>query len=317
MLLQSKLLNPLSQHPQEQSLKKLEALEMHASVPRFPLIVPIPNGKRVQLSIVALDEITPHEQTVPSLLETIRNDMKRTGYQRDPILVDEKTHLALDGMHRIESLRSLKAKYALCAEYDYFDDSVKLERWLRTIIAPSRKLVLAIISKFEMKRCPSFRTAVLNVESGNSGIALLSNRESYCGGKGWDFLDLYRKIGETDKLCERNKVGIQFFTESDKFNLFSSESVATLYPAKLSKKDVMRFVGRNELLPFKTTRYIVPVRPMGIYFPISYLRRYSLSDCRKKLNQIVSHSKVSLERRNLLYEGRRYSEPIAIFRNNP
>ncbi|MHB2036317.1 MAG: ParB N-terminal domain-containing protein [Nitrososphaerales archaeon] len=281
------------------------------------MAVSVPGGKTVHLSIVPIDDITPHEQTVPSLLEIVRDDMKRTGYQRDPILIDEKTHLALDGMHRIESLRLLKAKYALCVEYNYFDDAVKLERWLRTIIAPSRKLVLAIISKFEMKRCQSFRTAVRDVETGNSRIALLSSRESFCGGKGWDFLEVYRKIGEADHLCQANKVGIQFFTESEKFNLFSSESVATLYPARLSKEDVMQFVEGNELLPFKTTRYIVPVRPMGLYFPISALRKYSLSECRKKLVQIVNHSQITLERRNLLYEGRRYSEPIAIFRKNP
>ncbi|HVB11576.1 MAG TPA: hypothetical protein VNE86_00485 [Nitrososphaerales archaeon] len=290
---------------------------MHANLSRFPLIVYAPGRKRVKLSIVPIDEITPHEQTVPSLLQIVRNDMKRTGFQRDPILVDEKTHLALDGMHRIESLRLLKAKYALCAEYNYFDGAIKLERWLRTIIAPSRKLVLAIVSKFEMKRCPSFRTAVRDVESGNSGIALLSNRESFCGARGWDFLEVYRKIGESDQLCEANKVGIQFFAESDKFNLFTSESVQTLYPARLSKEDVMQFVRRNELLPFKTTRYIVPVRPMGLYFPISCLRKHSLSECRERLDQIVNHSKITLERSNLLYEGRRYSEPIAIFRKNP
>ena len=242
--------------------------------------------------------------------------MRRTGYQRDPILVDRRTHLALDGMHRLESLRSLGAKYGVCAEFDYSDESVKIERWLRTMIAPSRKLVSTIIAKFEMDSCSNLQTAIRRVETGRSGIALLSSRESCVGGTGWNISDLYRKIGEVDVLCEKSRTELQFSRESEKFNLFSSESVVTIFPKRLSKNDVLRIARRNELLPYKTTRYFVPVRPMGIYFPISFLRNRSLSECGKKLRQLVNLSKVILEKRNVWYEGRRYSERLAIFRQD-
>ena len=76
-------------------------------------------------------------------------------------------------------------------------------------------------------------------------------------------------IGEADRLCERNDVDVHFLTESEKFGLFSSESVQLLYPAKLSKREIAQFAARHELLPYKTTRYIFPVRPMGLHFPLS------------------------------------------------
>jgi hypothetical protein len=278
------------------------------------LLVSLEGGASLQLSIIPLDEIRPHERTIPSLLRTIRNDMIRTGKQRDPILVDRKTLLALDGMHRIESLKSLGANYALCAEYDYLSDSVKLERWLRTMIAPSRKLVSTIVSKFEMTPCVSIKTAIRRVETRENGIALLSNRESFLGGESLDVAEIYQKIGDIDALCEKDKVELQFLSESEKVNMFSSESVVVIFPASLSKLDVLRLARRNELLPYKTTKHTVPMRPMGIYFPISYLRKRNLPECRQKLDQIVNFSKVVLERQNTWYEGRRYSERIAIFR---
>jgi hypothetical protein len=278
------------------------------------LIVDLAGGERIELSIVPLDDILPHEKTISSLLKTIRYDMRRTGCQRDPILVDRRTHLALDGMHRIEALRSLGAKYAVCAEYDFNERSVRLERWLRTLVAPSRKILSTIVSKFEMIPCTSFRTAIHDVETGRATVALLSHGESFVSTKRWGIRDLYLKIGETDELCKRAKVELQFFPDTEKYDLFSSESVVTLFPAKLSKKDVLRMAENNELLPFKTTRYTVTIRPMGISYPISYLRNCTLPKCLEKLDQIVNFSKVILERRNVPYEGRRYSDRIAVFR---
>jgi L-serine kinase (ADP) len=278
------------------------------------LLITLPRGRAIQLCIIPLDAIRPHEKTIHSLLGQIRNDMSRTGYQRDPILVDRRTRLALDGMHRIESLRSLKAKYAVCAEFDYLDESVKLERWLRTIIAPGRKIIAQIISEFNMEPCQSIGSAIRRVETGRSSIALLSSEESYVGSECLQKADLYRKIGEVDALCEKSRTELQFFPESEKLNLFSSASVATIFPERLAKKDILRIVKRGELLPYKTTRHVVPIRPMGVYFPISCLKECSPSQCRKELERIVNFSKVILERRDIWYEGRRYSDRLAIFR---
>ena len=243
--------------------------------------------------------------------------MRKTGYQRDPILIDQKSHIALDGMHRLKSLELLGAKYVACALFDASDDSVRVERWLRTFVAPGESLIDALVAVFEMNRCSSLRAAVRNVETGKSKIALLSRQDCYSDGKDWAIGEVYRKIGEADKLCERNHADVHFLTESEKFSLFSSESVQLLYPAKLSKLEIARFAARHELLPYKTTRYIFPARPMGLHFPLSALRGDTLSECNEALESIVKFSKVTLEPKNVWYEGRKYSERLAIFRRIP
>jgi hypothetical protein len=242
--------------------------------------------------------------------------MRRTGEQRDPILVDEKTHVAMDGMHRIESLRSLGAKFAVCAEYDLHRDDIQLERWLRTIIAPSTKLIEVIISKFEMKPCKSIQHAIGLVQTKEAGLALLSRRHSYFGGENLDIEDVYTKVAEIDALCEKNKIELQFAGEHEKLRMFSSDSVYMLFPAHLSKSDVLRLAMANRLLPYKTTRYVVPIRPMGLYYPISFLSVRTLSECNHELERIVNLSKVVVKRKDSWYEGRKYSERVAIFRKS-
>lgn len=271
----------------------------------------------IRLSIVPIEDIRPHERTIPPLLGSIMNNMRRTGYQRDPILIDERSHLALDGMHRLKSLKLLGARYAACALFNASDDSVKVERWLRTFIAPDKSLVDSIVKKFGMTWCSNFRSAIKKVESGKSKIALVSRDDCYSGGKEMKISDVYRKIGEVDTICEKNHLDLHFLTEAERFHLFSSGSVEMLYPAKLSKPQIAKFAARLELLPHKTTRYIVPVRPMGLCFPLSSLQEESLSQCDKTLERIVKLSKATLERKNVWYEGRRYSEHLAIFRKMP
>lgn len=271
----------------------------------------------VRLSVVPIGEIRPHERTIPSLLESIMRNMRRTGYQRDPILMDEKTGLALDGMHRLKSLELLGAKYVVCALFNASNRSIKVERWLRTFVAPGGDLADLLVKKFEMLPCSDFRSAIRSVESGKSKIAFVSRHSCYIGGLGWTNSEVYRKLGEADKLCEKRHVELHFLSELEKFGLFASESVQLLYPAKLTKGEIATFSARGELLPYKTTRFTVPVRPMGLYFPLSSLRKESITECNEVLQNIVKFSKAILEPKNIWYEGRKYSEQLAIFRRIP
>lgn len=276
--------------------------------------MPTSDGREIELSILPLNEIKPHEATISSALQSLRYDMKRTQLQRDPILVDKRSRIALDGMHRIASLVSLGAKYALCAEYEYSKPEVKLERWLRYFIAPHEDLISKVLTLFNMEKSAGLNEALGMVDSGTARVALLNRKESHISREKWGVLEVYRNIGATDELCEKDKIQVSFAVEEEKFQLYSSESVFVLYPLALGKRDVIAMVNEGGLFPYKTTRHIVPIRPMGVYFPLNMLVESSLEQCEGELERIVKFSNVHIEERDVWYEGRRYSEPIAVFR---
>ena len=272
------------------------------------------DGIEFDLAIVPLNELRPHEATVPKILDSIIADLKRTEFQRDPILIDRKTRTVLDGMHRRASLEAAGAKFALCAEFDYLDDSIKLERWLRYFIAPDEKFLSRLNSLLHLHRSENFRQAIRAVDTGSSKIALLSAGDSYVGGENWNVMKTYETVEKVDELSLEYKINLDYTPDSSKLELFTSESVYLLYPVRLSKTDVLQVANQNRVLPCKTTRHVVPVRPMGVYFPLDLLKGSSESDCERELKNIVKLSKIELEKRQVWYEGRRYSEPLAIFR---
>ncbi|MFI5419910.1 MAG: hypothetical protein ACHQ1H_02975 [Nitrososphaerales archaeon] len=270
--------------------------------------------KTIELSIVPLSEIKPHEDTIPDLLDSLTRDMARTKLQRDPLLVDRKTHMALDGMHRRAALQKLGAKFAVCAEYNYLDEEIKLERWLRYFIAPDSNLLSKLSLVFKMKSCPGYRPAAKIVDEDRGSVALLSAAESLVSRQKGNPSKVYEKIKKAAALCKAAKIQVEFAPESSRFELFTSESVYVLYPKILRKQDVLYMAEKNRVFPCKTTRHVVPVRPMGIYFPLNDLTNSSYERCTEKLETIVKGSKITREDREVWYEGRRYSEPLAIFR---
>ncbi|MCL5067845.1 MAG: hypothetical protein M1368_05775 [Thaumarchaeota archaeon] len=268
------------------------------------------------MSIVPLEDIKPHEATIPSLLDSLKRDIKRTGSQRDPILIDRRTRMALDGMHRRKALLALKAKFAVCSEFDYLNSKVKLERWLRYLIAPDRKTVEKIVDMFQMRRLRTVDSAILEVDSAKNCFALLNSRASFVSKSAESNSGVYQNIDEADRIFENAQVEVSFAGDKERRDLYSSESVYVLYPAPLKKKDVLSVAGAGSVFPYKTTRHIVPLRPMGLYFPLDMLTNSSKEECERELERIVKSSKISVEERDVWYEGRRYSEPIAVFRTH-
>lgn len=267
-----------------------------------------------ELKIVPLVEIRPHEAVIAWALDSMVADLNRTGMQRDPILIDARTHTVLDGMHRREALERAKAKFAVCSEYNYENDSIKLERWLRYVIAPSEEFLSDVSKLLDLEECDDYRDAVRAVDEGKSRISILSAGLSYVSKKDWKVLEVYNAISEVDDLCHKYRMEINFTPESSKFELFTSESVYLIYPEKLSKNDVLEIASLGRVLPCKTTRHVVPIRPMGVYFPLDKLRHSSETECTRELERLVKLSTIKMEEREVWYEGRRYSEPLAIFR---
>jgi hypothetical protein len=61
----------------------------------------------LKIAIVPIDELKPHEKGSPLYLELIKREILKEGVLHYPIVVDEKTRVILDGMHRWLALKSL------------------------------------------------------------------------------------------------------------------------------------------------------------------------------------------------------------------
>lgn len=61
----------------------------------------------MKVTLLPIDQLKPHEKGSPLYLRLLRNEIRKDGVLKYPIIADEETHVILDGMHRWLALKSL------------------------------------------------------------------------------------------------------------------------------------------------------------------------------------------------------------------
>jgi len=78
------------------------------------------------VELVTIDKLRAHEQVCPQRLKEVMSLITEKGEIVNPIIVDRKTRVILDGHHRAAGLTKLGYKLVPVMAVDYFSDKVKV-----------------------------------------------------------------------------------------------------------------------------------------------------------------------------------------------
>ncbi len=275
------------------------------------MIVRVGNESSVELSILPLTQIIPHEKTNPILLEEVLNDLKKTGCQKDPILVDSNSGVILDGMHRREALRILGARFAICALFDYGDSRIKLHRWLRCIQNPNSTILETIKNLFELQETTP-EVAINKLENSDSDFAVVYRDKGYFDPQGVGIYGTYEKLGSFDELSKGKGISMKFIRDSDLRDCLNGTTMVLL-PKELRKAEVLAIAKSGNILPYKSTRHIVPFRPLGLPHPIKPLQEDNLETNLTLLTRTLAECSPRLVRTGSTYNNRVFEESVVLF----
>jgi hypothetical protein len=84
------------------------------------------------------------------------------------------------------------------------------------------------------------------------------------------------------------------------------------FPPSPSKADVLESGLTHSLLPPKSTRHLIPARPVGVTFPLEWLMEgeMSIEEANRRLASLVANSRIITLRPGSEYMGRVYEEPL-------
>ena len=71
------------------------------------------------ICFIELEELKEHEEIRPDYLEELKNEILSDGILKMPIAVDRKTHIILDGHHRLHALKKIGCKRIPVILFDY------------------------------------------------------------------------------------------------------------------------------------------------------------------------------------------------------
>ncbi len=261
--------------------------------------------EKVKLKLVPIGQLLPHEETVPSLADRLSRKMMRDSVQRDPIIVDEKSSIVLDGMHRLASLKRMGAKCVVCSLVDYASDEVKLFRWFRFVENPDEGLVLEARRELSMTEEASL---TWDDETLHSGLKLTYRGKAFKPTTEVTTESVVEAARRFDRVVRNDGAPMGYIDEGTvSSELLTGDCMALITPI-FKKEQVARAAVEGRLFPPKTTLHVLPARPMGVNYPIALLR--SQEDI---LDRMLSTRTPRTIEAPSFYRGRLYREPVVVF----
>jgi nucleoside phosphorylase len=227
------------------------------SVTRIPGPTPVPRrlSKTIGLNLRSLEVLKGHEMTDPIHLDRLMAEILRDGYQRDPIIVDDRTNVIIDGHHRVEIFKRIGLRKIAVFPTDYFSTRIMIiNSWVPTFTAEPRVIA-----------------GVLGSELGKDATVASSSDNALVWTDGRLNLTLERGsimetlIGLFDIVYAPNE-------ETAREMLNSRKARAYLIMSPVTKQDVMWAAFSYRLLPPKTTLHVFPFRPKPVFVPLDLLR---------------------------------------------
>ncbi|MCS7386245.1 MAG: ParB N-terminal domain-containing protein [archaeon GB-1867-005] len=266
-------------------------------------------GFRVKLKLEFLSDLHIHEEIIPSSLKSLMRKMSREGLLRDPVIVDEKSLVVLDGMHRVEALKRLGCRLIATCLVDYGDPRVLVQSWWRAIEGDEVKLASLV------KRLDCFEVSSIDLDAHKNRVPLLifRGRVFALGSRSQSLYEMLFEVKRLEEILKREGFKVSYETEFDAMNLLKSGACsAVICIPCISKEKVVELALSGKVLPHKSTRHVIPLRPLSVNVPLSLLKCEDAVEA----NRIFIDSLKGRKRKLLppqVFMGRRYEEYICVF----
>ena len=272
----------------------------------------VTNGKiPILLALKRVEEMKPHEETVQEDLNGIVRALQRDPTLRHPIIADSGSGAVLDGTHRLAALKQLDCRTVPAALIDYTNSLVKVERWFRMMKGES-------IQEF-VKKIGKLSPLVESVSEAEKNLLARSNyatlRDSqHCFALKAETtapLTLCREAFALEQVARSHRMKI---TYTDNADLKSQpESTILMSTIRLEKDEIIESCQRYELFPPKSTRHLIPSRPLGITVPLQWLHESKLDKAEKEFEKRLAGMTVKRLAEGSVVGSRRYMEEVLLF----
>ena len=270
------------------------------------------NNSRVPitLSLRPIQSLRPHEEVVSHELGLIIHDLEHENLLRHPLIVDESTGVILDGTHRLAALKALDCRLVPCALVEYNDPRILVERWYRIItgsdiesfVIQTENNTRKVKTDAEAEKCLSLRQCYASMEDGKSFKVFPCAKMTP--------LELIRSAYKLEQTAKENRLRVKY---ADSKRESSSSNRLILTTVRLNKPEIVESALAGLVFPPKTTRHIIPSRPLGTSTPLELLRSEQPGEAQTMFVNDLKSKHVRRMPEGSKIGSRRYTEEVFVF----
>lgn len=252
-----------------------------------------------QLGIRETKTLLPHEQTISYNLKRLKVAMLNIGQLVDPIIVDDKTGLVLDGNHRLKVLEIIECPYAACQKVDYTRKDIQVGTWFPTISLTPEEIFKLDSIKYERVDVDAAKEAVNNLKA---PFALMAKDQCYLLNSGsYKLMEMVEEQNYILSLIEKSEVK---FIPDEEVAQALEDNQSVFFRRSYTKEEIVKAAKEHSPFPPKSTRHLIPGRIIRLNMRLGWLHR-SPEDAERELKDMLSQR---------AYQGnvRKYYEPVTV-----
>jgi hypothetical protein len=272
----------------------------------------LPHAKvPIQICLKQIIDLRPHEETVEAELQAMIRKMRQETVLRHPIIADVTTGTVLDGTHRLAALSALGCEYVPAALIDYQSLLINLSKWFRIISGEKLETFIERIKKYHPLKvdAPALENSLIN----RSSFAAV-----YDGNKGYVFanweenpIDIARKAFEIELVARNSGLTISYSDTGEIEQIVPEQFV--LSGILVTKAEVVEATKKQQHFPPKTTRHLIPSRPLATRTPLKWLQERGHAEAETLFLKQLQSKKVRRLPEGSWVGSRRYQEEVFLF----
>ena len=243
-----------------------------------------------RLKVAPIADVLVHEGVVDRQVNRISDYVQHDGIMKNPIVVAEvddpatghTRYVVLDGMHRVQAMSQLGCKDIVVFIADYWSSAVRLASWdalLLDSIDP-RTLVAPLLESDELRvvRVGSEAEVRERIYGRDLAMAFIAPDGAVTGlrvqpGPGSTLTRTVRALTRIEADLDARDARVVYAPSSKSRADLAEHDGALLFLRPLfSKQEVLERTLAGKLFPRKSTRFLVPERPLRVDFHLTVLQ---------------------------------------------
>jgi L-serine kinase (ADP) len=266
----------------------------------------------IRLALKRIEDLKPHEETVAADLRGIVNTLQRDPILRHPVVADAATGAVLDGNHRLAALSELGCSTIPTALIDYQNPMVKVDRWFRVITGENLDDFVQRNEDNQAHLVTSFSEADRYLLSRLSYASLCNKMEWFTfPTKEPDAVSAFQKSYRIEEIARNNHLKIAYIDSDDLAGLPKSSFMMSTI--RVEKSEVVESCVNRRLFPPKSTRHLIPSRPLGLSVPVEWLKNTNYAEAESAFVRHIRSKHVKRLPEGSKVGSRRYLEEVFLF----
>ena len=278
----------------------------------------------LKLEVVPVDRLKPHETTLPHMVDKLILEFKNYANLQSPIIVDEN-HIILDGNHRAHAFKQLGFRYILVCKIDYLNDFTDLRYWFRLLgnvksLDVMKKTVEELGGRFEelsdrdsLQETLECNRFCCGIQHGDVFASISFKEETV-----YDSVSAYDVLEKIQSRLIQEGIQLKYipcqYVQSQQFCEELKNDEMIIWTPQITKEMVVHAAKEQKVYAPKTTRHLIPARPLNVDLPTRWLNEeVSLAEINERVSIFLSRKQVRRFGPGQVIDGRYYEEELFIF----